>query len=81
MKADARNTCVPSPPVWTAPSTKPSGEMLIRAKLAEYRSMCEERDSLILAAKKEGLSEVAIAELSGHSRNTVRSVLRSHGIS
>ena len=43
--------------------------------------MCQERDRLILEAKKGGFSEVAIAELSGHSRNTVRSVLKSHGIS
>ncbi|WP_159469006.1 hypothetical protein [Streptomyces caniferus] len=80
MELDRRNMCDPGPPTWIAPPAKPTGEALIRAKLAEYRSMCEERDRLILEAKKEGLSEVAIAELSGHSRNTVRSVLKNHGI-
>ncbi len=43
--------------------------------------MCQERDGLILEAKKAGLSEVSIADLTGHSRNTVRSVLKAHGIS
>ncbi|MHB9863433.1 hypothetical protein [Streptomyces sp. YIM S03343] len=84
MELDRRNmshTCVPGSPAWIAPPPKPAAEAVIRAKLTEYRRMCQERDRLILEAKKGGFSEVAIAELSGHSRNTVRSVLKSHGIS
>ncbi|QKW47918.1 hypothetical protein [Streptomyces microflavus] len=84
MELDRRNmsqTCVPGPPVWTAPPTQPTAEALIRTKLQQYRKTCQERDRLILEAKKGGLTEVAIAELSGHSRNTVRSVLKNHGIS
>ncbi|MFJ5712841.1 hypothetical protein [Streptomyces sp. NPDC093105] len=53
---------------------------MIRAKLTEYRLMCQERDRLILEAKKAGLSEVSIADLTGHSRNTVRSILKAHGV-
>lgn len=49
---------------------------LAREKLREYRVVCESRNSLIHAAKQAGLSEVEIAELSGHSRNTVRAVLK-----
>lgn len=52
---------------------------LAREKLRAYRITCESRNPLILAAKQAGLSEVEIAELSGHSRNTVRSVIKQRG--
>ena len=50
-----------------------------RERLRAYRKMCDARDGLIIAAKDAGLSEVEIAQLSGHSRNTVRSILAKHG--
>ncbi|MFB7852671.1 hypothetical protein ACFC34_37440 [Streptomyces sp. NPDC056053] len=66
-----------------APSALPSvpdpdNASLSREKLNKYRQVCASRDSLILEAKEAGLTEVEIAELSGHSRNTVRSVLKQH---
>lgn len=73
--------CGPGSPTWITPPPKPAADAVIRAKLTEYRRMCQERDRLILEAKKAGLSEVSIANLTGHSRNTVRSVLKAHGIS
>ncbi|MEW2313372.1 hypothetical protein AB0918_32820 [Streptomyces sp. NPDC006864] len=81
MELDRRNMCAPGPPTWITPPANPTAEALIRAKLKEYRNKCKERDRLILEAKQGGLTEVAIAELSGHSRNTVRSVLKNHGVS
>lgn len=51
----------------------------VREKLEKYRRTCATRDGLVVAAKKSGLSEVEIAQLSGHSRNTVRSILAKHG--
>jgi len=50
-----------------------------REKLEKYRRTCATRDALVIAAKRSGLSEVEIAQLSGHSRNTVRSILAKHG--
>lgn len=50
-----------------------------REQLEKYRRTCATRDDLVIAAKRSGLSEVEIAQLSGHSRNTVRSILAKHG--
>lgn len=49
-----------------------------REGLEKYRRTCATRDALVIAAKRSGLSEVEIAQLSGHSRNTVRSILTKH---
>ncbi|WP_285543947.1 hypothetical protein [Streptomyces lavendulae] len=62
-------TAAPPPPVALDAT-------LAREKLREYRVACESRNSLIREAKQAGLSEVEIAELSGHSRNTVRNVIK-----
>ncbi|WP_406159941.1 hypothetical protein OG298_22570 [Streptomyces sp. NBC_01005] len=60
-----------------APS--PDGADAARENLEKYRHTCATRDGLVIAAKKSGLSEVEIAQLSGHSRNTIRSILTKHG--
>ncbi|MGR3936263.1 hypothetical protein [Streptomyces sp. BRA346] len=60
-----------------APS--PDNADTAREKLEKYRRTCATRDVLVIAAKRSGLSEVEIAQLSGHSRNTVRSILAKHG--
>ncbi|MPY48784.1 hypothetical protein [Streptomyces acidicola] len=60
-----------------APS--PDSADAAREKLEKYRRTCATRDALVIAAKRSGLSEVEIAQLSGHSRNTVRSILAKHG--
>ncbi|MFB7341162.1 hypothetical protein ACFCZ6_13985 [Streptomyces hydrogenans] len=83
MEMERRSTLQmsgPGSPVWITPPPKPAPAEAIRAKLTEYRRKCEERDNLILEAKKAGFSEVSIAELTGHSRTTVRSVLKAHGL-
>ncbi|WP_098245632.1 hypothetical protein [Streptomyces formicae] len=61
-----------------APSPEDSAD-IVREKLEKYRRTCATRDGLVIAAKRSGLSEVEIAQLSGHSRNTVRSILTKHG--
>jgi hypothetical protein len=48
----------------------------MRKRLAEYGHMRASRDVLVTGAKTAGLSEVEIAELTGHSRNTIRSILK-----
>lgn len=63
--------------VSSAPS--PDSADAARENLEKYRRICATRDVLVVAAKRSGLSEVEIAQLSGHSRNTVRSILAKHG--
>ncbi|MFY4721988.1 hypothetical protein [Streptomyces sp. LaBMicrA B280] len=60
-----------------APS--PDSADAVREKLEKYRRTCATRDALVIEAKRSGLSEVEIAQLSGHSRNTVRSILAKRG--
>ncbi|MEV0604523.1 hypothetical protein AB0I82_35225 [Streptomyces sp. NPDC050315] len=48
----------------------------VERKLLAYREHMRSRDELIGLAKKVGLTEVRIAELSGHSRNTVRNIIK-----
>lgn len=60
-----------------APS--PDNADAAREKLEKYRRTCATRDALVIEAKRSGLSEVEIAQLSGHSRNTVRSILAKNG--
>ncbi|WP_328380591.1 hypothetical protein OHB13_37935 (plasmid) [Streptomyces sp. NBC_00440] len=48
----------------------------VRDRLTAYRNAVARRDDLVLEAKDLGLSEVEISQLSGHSRNTVRTILR-----
>lgn len=48
----------------------------VRERLTAYRNAVATRDDLVLEAKDLGLSEVEISQLSGHSRNTVRTILR-----
>ncbi|MFH8663087.1 DUF6003 family protein [Streptomyces afghaniensis] len=43
--------------------------------LLAYRRCMESRDDLIRRAKAAGLTEVRIAQLTGHSRTTVRAAL------
>ncbi|MFJ6805672.1 hypothetical protein ACIQRK_06440 [Streptomyces anulatus] len=73
----------PNAPQAVAPSALPPAldpgiSALSREKLVKYRQACESRDSLIAEAKEAGLTEVEIAKLSGHSRNTVRNILKRH---
>ncbi|MDQ0956059.1 hypothetical protein QFZ24_010068 [Streptomyces phaeochromogenes] len=49
------------------------------AELMAYRRCMESRDELIRKAKAAGLTEVRIAQLTGHSRNTVRAALGHRG--
>jgi hypothetical protein len=44
-------------------------------ELLAYRRWMESRDDLMCKAKAAGLTEVRIAQLTGHSRNTVRAAL------
>lgn len=63
-----------------APSAPPTGDAdAAREKLESYRLMCATRDGLVIEAKTSGLTEVEIAQLAGHSRNTIRSILAKHG--
>ena len=48
----------------------------MRERLAEYGRMRASRDPLVAGAKEAGLTEVEIAMLTGHSRNTVRGILK-----
>ncbi|MFG2370475.1 hypothetical protein ACGFY9_03220 [Streptomyces sp. NPDC048504] len=48
----------------------------MRERLAEYGRMRASRDPLVTGAKEAGLTEVEIAQLTGHSRNTVRGILK-----
>ncbi|MEI5100943.1 hypothetical protein RB200_23385 [Streptomyces sp. PmtG] len=63
----------------TPTAASDSGDaVLSREKLKKYHQMCASRDGLIVESKQAGLTEVEIAELSGHSRNTVRSILKRY---
>ncbi|WP_219995621.1 DUF6003 family protein [Streptomyces araujoniae] len=61
----------------TAIPTEPSGISEAEGKLVAYRQIVESRDELIREASAQGVSEARIAKLTGHSRNTVRSILGS----
>ncbi|MFJ8933787.1 hypothetical protein ACIRLA_45210 [Streptomyces sp. NPDC102364] len=57
------------------PTPETHGPALMREKLAEYGRMLAAREALVAEAKSAGLSEVEIAKLTGHSRNTIRGIL------
>ncbi|WP_143662329.1 hypothetical protein [Streptomyces sp. Amel2xC10] len=61
------------------PQGEGASEDDLRERLAEYGRMRALRDLLVTGAKGAGLSEVEIAQLTGHSRNTVRSILKRNG--
>ncbi|MGW0885370.1 hypothetical protein [Streptomyces sp. NPDC002671] len=61
------------------PQDQGPSEDELRERLAEYGRMRASRDPLVTGAKKAGLSEAEIAQLTGHSRNTVRSILKRNG--
>ncbi|MDO0912929.1 hypothetical protein QQM39_19380 [Streptomyces sp. DT2A-34] len=61
------------------PQGEDASEDDLRERLAEYGRIRASRDPLVTGAKKAGLSEVEIAQLTGHSRNTVRSILKRNG--
>ncbi|MFE7538255.1 DUF6003 family protein [Streptomyces rhizosphaericola] len=61
----------------TATPAEPSGISETEGKLVAYRQVVESRDELIREASAQGVSEARIAKLTGHSRNTVRSILGS----
>ncbi|WP_194918543.1 hypothetical protein [Catenulispora rubra] len=44
-------------------------------ELQDYGTMVAGRDTLFVRARQARITEVKIAELTGHSRNTVRKVL------
>ncbi|WP_447035802.1 hypothetical protein [Streptomyces sp. DSM 118878] len=51
---------------------------IIEEEMKQYKKWMESRDELIKKADQKGVSEVRIACLMGHSRNTVRKALH-HG--
>ncbi|WP_406337647.1 hypothetical protein [Streptomyces sp. NBC_00649] len=57
------------------PYPETHGPAFMREKLAEYGRMLAAREVLVAEAKSAGLSEVEIAKLTGHSRNTIRGIL------
>lgn len=67
-----------SPPV-VGESKTPDMVKDHEVKLTAYRRCMESRDNLIREAKAAGLTEVRIAQLTGHSRNTVRAALGHRG--
>lgn len=58
-----------------AESQTRDSEQDCEAELVAYRRCMESRDDLIRKAKAAGFTEVRIAQLTGHSRNTVRAAL------
>ncbi|MGW9301678.1 DUF6003 family protein [Streptomyces cyaneofuscatus] len=48
----------------------------LEQELLTYGDYLRSRDDLIRRAKAAGITEVRIAHLTGHSRNTVRSALK-----
>ncbi|MBO4258395.1 DUF6003 family protein [Streptomyces griseorubiginosus] len=73
-----RNSKQASPPT-AAESGTPDMVKESEAELVAYRQCMESRDDLIRKAKAAGLTEVRIAQLAGHSRNTVRAALAHRG--
>ncbi|MGP8300211.1 DUF6003 family protein [Streptomyces inhibens] len=53
-----------------------SGSEDLEQELLTYSRYMRSRDELIRRAKAAGFTEVRIAQLIGHSRNTVRSALK-----
>ncbi|MFK0141335.1 hypothetical protein [Streptomyces murinus] len=51
----------------------------VEKKLMAYRSVCASRDDLVVQADSTGFSEVQIAKLMGHSRTTIRGILKACG--
>ncbi|THC47380.1 hypothetical protein [Streptomyces sp. A1499] len=48
---------------------------IVEEEMKQYKKWMESRDELIKKADQKGMSEVRIASLMGHSRNTVRKSL------
>ncbi|MBC2906784.1 DUF6003 family protein [Streptomyces cupreus] len=69
-----RNSNRASPPAPVESKTQ-DGATDCEAELVAYRRCMQTRDDLIRKAKAAGLTEVRIAQLTGHSRNTVRAAL------
>lgn len=74
----ARNQNQASPPA--AVESKPLDMVEdCESELVAYRRCMQSRDDLVRNAKAAGLTEVRIAQLTGHSRNTVRAALGHKG--